>query len=74
MSKNTADLEERPTAAQWHTRPLAAMAVRVVLLLCPVSVAALLGLLVSRSLPAPTATQPANARPALLEKPCARRS
>ena len=56
MSENTTDLDRRATAGQWQSRPVAAMVVRAVLLLCPVGVAALLGLLVSRSLPAPTTT------------------
>ena len=57
MSENTTtDLGGRSASTQWHDRPLLALAVRLVVLLCPVSVAVLLGFLVSRSLPSQTAT------------------
>jgi hypothetical protein len=50
MSDTTKRVNERRTA-QWHGHRLAAMALRVVVLLCPVAVAAFVGLIVSRSIP-----------------------
>ena len=54
MSENSTDLGGQRTSTQWYGHPVAAMAVRLVVLLCPLGVAVGLGLLVSRSLPAST--------------------